>query len=69
MARDVRLANNYFEALFQLREIDKVAPTNASVLITGENGPRIHESGLRLRGARITGVLNLAGCDIRHILG
>jgi tetratricopeptide (TPR) repeat protein len=24
MARDVRLANNYFEALFQLREIDKV---------------------------------------------
>jgi len=24
MARDVRLANNYFEALFQLRQIDKV---------------------------------------------
>jgi tetratricopeptide (TPR) repeat protein len=24
MARDVRLANNYFEALFQLRELDKV---------------------------------------------
>ena len=24
MARDVRLANNYFEALFQAREIDKV---------------------------------------------
>jgi hypothetical protein len=24
MTRDVRLANNYFEALFQLRQIDKV---------------------------------------------
>jgi hypothetical protein len=24
MARDVRLANNYFEALFQARELDKV---------------------------------------------
>jgi hypothetical protein len=24
MARDVRLANNYFEALFQMRDIEKV---------------------------------------------
>jgi len=41
MARDVRLANNYFEALFQLREIDKV--TKLLNALAGSQNPQVKQ--------------------------
>ncbi len=34
------------------------------VLLHGQDVPRLHEKGLRLRGARITGTLDLDGCHV-----
>jgi tetratricopeptide (TPR) repeat protein len=41
MARDVRLANNYFEALFQLRELDKVR--NLLNALAGSQNPQVKQ--------------------------
>lgn len=36
------------------------------ILLGGPGAPRLHDKGLRLRGARLTGVLDLQGCDCLH---
>ena len=41
MARDVRLANNYFEALLQLRELDKVR--NLLNALAGSQNPQVKQ--------------------------
>ncbi|WP_212522711.1 hypothetical protein [Actibacterium sp. MT2.3-13A] len=36
------------------------------ILLGGAGAPVLHDKGLRLRGARLTGVLDLQGCDCPH---
>ena len=36
------------------------------ILLGGPGAPRLHDKGLRLRGARLTGMLDLQGCDCLH---
>lgn len=39
------------------------------LLLAGPDAPRMHEKGLRLGGAWITGVLDLEGCRVPHDIG
>ena len=51
MTRDVRLANNYFEALFQSRQIDKV--TKLLNALAGSQNPQVKEFAMqRAKGVK-----------------